>query len=350
MDGFLDALECEIALAAPRGRGTAFGTLFFGGGTPSLLSVAQLGRVMGALRGAFAIDRDAEITLETNPGTVSLETLQGYRSLGVNRLSIGIQSFNEDELRFLGRIHDAPQAETCVRLAREAGFSNVSVDLIYSLPGQTPAQWDATLARAIGLRPDHISAYSLIVEDDTPLARMVSSKLVSPNPLEVEASLYEHTMGVMARAGFEHYEVSNYARPGYRSLHNSAYWSHKSYLGLGPSAHSFWTERDGGVPQRWSNISALGRYCDMLRGGEMPVAFRESVTRTQLCNERIFLGLRSAGVDLRMLEREFAMPADRFALADALVEDGAAVLEGTRLSLTPRGYLICDEIASRMMV
>ena len=350
MDGFLDALEREIVLAAPRGGGATFGTLFFGGGTPSLLSVAQLGRVMSALRGAFAISRNAEITLETNPGTVSLETLRGYRSLGVNRLSIGIQSFNEDELRFLGRIHDAPQAERCVGLAREAGFSNVSIDLIYSLPGQTPAQWDATLARAIGLRPDHVSAYSLIVEDDTPLARMVSAKLVSPNPLEAEASLYEQTMGVMARAGFEHYEVSNYAMPGYRSLHNSAYWSHEPYLGFGPSAHSFWTGRDGEPPLRWSNIPALGRYCDMLRGGEMPVASRESVTRTQLCNERIFLGLRSAGVDLSVLEREFGIPADRLALADALVEDGVAVLEGTRLCLTPRGYLLCDEIAARMMV
>jgi len=350
MEGFLDALEREIALAAPRGNGVSFDTLFFGGGTPSLLSVAQLGRVMGALREAFAIRPGAEITLETNPGTVSLETLLGYRSLGVNRLSIGIQSFNADELLFLGRIHDAPQAEKCVGLAREAGFSNVSIDLIYSLPGQTPSQWDTTLARALGLRPDHVSAYSLIVEDDTPLARMVSAKLVSPNPLEAEASMYEETMGVMERAGFEHYEVSNYARPGYRSLHNSAYWSHEPYLGLGPSAHSFWSGTGEDAPQRWSNIPALGRYCDILRGGELPVNARESVSRTQLCNERIFLGLRSAGVDLRSLERDFGIPADRRALADALVEEGAAVLEGTRLCLTPRGYLICDEIAARMMV
>ncbi len=350
MDGFLDALVREIALTAPRGRGMTFGTLFFGGGTPSLLSVAQLGRVMSALHGAFAIRPDAEITLETNPGTVSLGTLRGYRSLGVNRLSIGIQSFDEDELRFLGRIHDAAQAEKCVGLAREAGFSNLSIDLIYSLPGQTPAQWEATLVRALELRPDHVSAYSLIVEDDTPLARMVAAKLVSPSPLETEALLYEQTMGVMERAGYEHYEVSNYARPGYRSVHNCAYWSHEPYIGLGPSAHSFWTERDGKEPQRWSNVRALGKYCGMLRGGEIPVASRESVSRAQLYNERIFLGLRSAGVDMESLEREFGIPADRLALADALVEDGAAVREGPRLCLTPRGYLICDEIAARMMV
>lgn len=350
MDSFLDALDTEIALTAPAGKGVQFDTLFFGGGTPSLLSPPQLERVMRSLRRAFAIAEDAEITLETNPGTVSPGKLRDYLSLGVNRLSIGIQSFDENELRFLGRIHDAAEAARCVGLAREAGYTNVSIDLIYSLPGQTAGEWERTLSKALALRPDHVSAYSLIVEDETPLARMVSAKLVSPNPVEAEALLYERTMDVMERAGFEHYEVSSYARPGFRSLHNSAYWSHAPYLGFGPSAHSFWSPGNGERHLRWSNVSAVGRYCDSLRRGESPVAMREEVTPAQMCNERIFLGLRSSGVDLRRLEDEFALPADRLALAGALVEDGAARLEGGTLRLTARGYMLCDEIAARMMV
>jgi oxygen-independent coproporphyrinogen-3 oxidase len=350
MDSFLDALDTEISLAAPAGEGVSFDTLFFGGGTPSLLSARQLERVIGSLRGAFAFREDAEVTLETNPGTVTPGKLRDYRALGVNRLSIGIQSFDENELRFLGRIHDAGEAARCVALAREAGFANVSVDLIYSLPGQTAGEWERTLSKALALRPDHVSAYSLIVEDDTPLARMVSAKLVSPNPVEAEASLYERTMDVMARAGFEHYEVSSYARPGFRSRHNSAYWSHADYLGFGPSAHSFWPAGNGQRHARWANVSAVSRYCDSLRKRESPVAMREEVTRVQLCNERIFLGLRSSGIDIRSLEDEFSLPADRRALAGALVEEGAAVLEAGMLRLTPRGYMLCDEIAARMMV
>jgi oxygen-independent coproporphyrinogen III oxidase len=348
MEGFLDALEKEIALSAGAGNGEIFDTLFFGGGTPSLLSVRQLERVMRSLRSAFAIAPGAEITLEANPGTVSRETLSGYRSLGVNRLSIGVQSFDEQELRFLGRIHNADDAERSVSLARESGFDNVSIDLIYSLPGQSAEQWAGTLSRALALRPDHVSAYSLIVEDDTPLARMVAAKLVSPNPVEAEASLYDHTMQQLADAGFEHYEVSNYARPHFRSLHNSAYWSHAGYLGFGPSAHSFWRRGDAHV--RWANVPAVSRYCDSLRRGELPVAMREEVTRTQLCNERIFLGLRSGGVDLSVLEGEFGLPADRRALAGALVNDGAAVMDRGMLRLTSRGFMLCDEIAARLMV
>ena len=350
MDEFLDALDKEIALSAPAGAGVSFDTLFFGGGTPSLLAPAQLERLMASLRAAFTLAAGAEITLESNPGTISAEKLRDYRSLGVNRLSIGIQSFDENELRFLGRIHGAPEASRAVEDARAAGFDNVSVDLMYSLPGQTGAGWDRTLSRALSLCPDHVSAYSLIVEDDTPLARMVSAKLVSPNPAEAEASLYEQTMDVMARAGFEHYEVSNYAKPGFRSRHNCAYWTHDGYLGFGPSAHSFWRATTAGAHVRSANVSALKRYCESLRSGLLPVAMREEVTPAELCNERIFLGLRSAGLDLRRLDSDFGCSPERDSLAGALVESGAALLEEGMLRLTQGGYMLCDEIAARMMV
>jgi oxygen-independent coproporphyrinogen-3 oxidase len=307
---------------------------------------------MRRLHDTFTIDGSAEITLETNPGTVTQERLAAYRSLGVNRLSIGIQSFRREELHFLSRIHDAGQAVACFEMARRAGFDNLSIDLMYSLPGQTQSQWGDTLRRALTLAPEHISAYSLIVEDNTPLARMVAARQVSPNPVETEAALYEYSMSVMEENGFEHYEVSNYAKPGRRSRHNYAYWSHKNYLGLGPSAHAFW--RDGGWASatRWANVANIAAYIERLGRGESPVAFREEILARQLKNERIFLGLRTDGLNMRSYHEDFGacLPADRLLLAEALVRDGRAVNEGETLRLTARGFLVCDEIAARMMI
>ena len=352
MESFLSALDREIPLYADRGAGERFDTVFFGGGTPSLLTPLQLERLLARLHGTYTITPDAEITLETNPGTVTKEKLSAYRTLGVNRLSIGIQSFREEELQFLSRIHTGEAALACVAMAREAGFDNLSVDLMYSLPSQTIAQWDATLRRAIALSPDHISAYSLIVEDNTPLARMVAARQVSPNPLEAEAALYEHTMIVLAGHGFEHYEVSNYSRPGKRSRHNYAYWSHRNYLAFGPSAHAFWHEDGWHAAARWSNVANLSTYTQKLSRGELPVAFRETIAARQLMNERLFLGLRSDGVDLDRFARDFGtpLPDAALSLAGALVADGKAVMEGSVLRLTPNGFLLCDEIASRMMI
>jgi oxygen-independent coproporphyrinogen-3 oxidase len=352
MESFLSSIEREITLSADAGAGTTFTTLFFGGGTPSLLAPAQLERLLIRLRKSFHIAHDAEITLETNPGTVTPEKLAAYRALGVNRLSIGVQSFREAELQFLSRIHTGAEAVECVRLARRAGFDNLSVDLMYSLPGQSLEQWDDTLRRALALEPEHVSAYSLIVEDNTPLARLVASRQVSPNPVESEAAMYEHTMEVMAAHGFEHYEVSNYARPGMRSRHNSAYWLHENYLAFGPSAHAFWHDGAWQSASRWSNVANLSTYCDKLSRGELPVAFRETVDSRQLMNERLFLGLRSDGVDLNRFAGDFGspLPAGTRALADALVDDGKAVLRDGVLRLTPQGFLLCDEISRRMMV
>jgi oxygen-independent coproporphyrinogen-3 oxidase len=346
---FQSALLREIDLQAGCGGGTVFDTVFFGGGTPSLLSPAQLGEILGTLRSVFAIDDDAEITVETNPGTVSPVKLTGYRELGVNRLSIGIQSFEADELQFLGRIHDARQAEECVRMTRRAGFGNVSVDLIYSLPGQSAAKWLRTLNRALALEPDHISAYSLIVEDNTPLARHVAAGHVSPNPVEQEAELYELTMRTLEAAGFEQYEVSNYARNGYRSRHNYNYWRHGNYLGFGPSAHSFW--RAGSVARRWWNIANLSHYVTRLEEGHHPLMKEEILSDKELLTEKVLLGLRSDGLqldELRSGSGAEVMTARRSTI-DQLVREQLATLEHERLRLTPRGYLLCDEISRRLM-
>ncbi len=350
LDEFLSALRGEIAMTSPGWGSHEFDTVYFGGGTPSLLEPDELGSLLALLRSSFRISPGAEVTVETNPGTVDRAKLAAYRSLGVNRLSIGLQSFHDDELRFLGRIHDVAASVRCVEDARGAGFANVSIDLIYSLPGQTRERWEESLRRAVELGPEHISAYSLIVEDGTPLARMVRSGLVTPTPPEAEADLYALTMEYLEARGFDHYEVSNYARHGLRSRHNSAYWIHTDYLGLGPSAHSFLNGGRSG--RRWANVSSISSYADRIRRGESPQAFEELVSTTEFINERIFLGLRGRGIQLNDLRERFDVDlrAIRKPVIDGLLDERYAQLEGDALRLTSKGFLLCDEIAGRLML
>ena len=325
-------------------------TIFFGGGTPSLLEPAQLETILTGLRTGFSIAADAEISLEANPGTVTLEKLAAFRSLGINRVSFGIQSFHDADLRFLGRIHDGMQALECLALARAAGFGNVGLDLIYGIPGQTLPGWDENLRRAVDLGPEHLSAYSLIVEEHTPLHRMVEAGRVQVIPTDLEAALYERAMERLEAAGYEHYEVSNYALPGFRCRHNGAYWSHQAYLGLGPSAHSFRPPDDGKHARRWWNVADLGEYGARLARGVVPVESEEQLGSAQLLRERIFLGLRSGGLSLDRLASDFGEGwlAEREAILRALADEGLATLEGPRLRLTRRGFVLCDEIGARL--
>ena len=350
MERFLTALHREIDLYGTY-RGT-FDTVFLGGGTPSLLQPDQLRTILAHMRDRFLIASDAEVTLETNPGTVDAEKLAAFRQSGVNRLSVGIQSFDEEELRFLSRIHNASDAIRCVRDARDAGFENISIDLIYSLPSQGRARWERTLEQAMALNPDHVSAYSLIVEENTPLWRMVEEGRVIPNPPDEEAELYEFTMAFMALHGYEHYEVSNYAKPGFRCRHNHAYWSHQNYLGFGPSAHSFWVGSSAREGSRWANVPSVEAYCKRLDGSVAPVEFREVVKVKELANERIFLGLRSDGVDIGRMQNDLGVHLTGIQehMLTQLVAEGLAQFENATLRLTPRGYLLCDEIAERMMI
>lgn len=346
MEDFLRALEREIALAAPAGAGRRFATLFLGGGTPSLLTRDQLGRVLAAIRASFDLAPDAEVTLETNPGTVDARALEGFLELGVNRLSIGVQSFDAGELAFLSRIHDAAAAVECVQAARRAGFGNLSLDLIYALPGQTEEAWLRTLERAIALEPDHLSAYGLIVEEGTPLARMVDAGLVTPAPADAEAGFFVRTMDTLARAGYEHYEVSSYARQGRRCEHNRTYWTHGGYLGFGPSAHSF--RPDGGehgAGERWWNIRQIGGYCEALAEGRPPRSGAESLTVRERSMEELFLGLRSGGVRVDGPDA----PGTGSDVLPAICAEGLAVVEGGILRLTAKGFPVCDEIALRLL-
>ena len=350
-EDFLAALSREITLRQANGDHLAFETIFFGGGTPSLLTPRQLESILSRLHAAFRIAPHAEVTFETNPGTVTDEKLRAFRSLGVNRLSLGIQSFHDPELRFLGRIHNSAEAVRCIELARSAGFDNVGIDLIYSVPGQTLADWEDNLRTAATLQPRHIAAYSLVVEDNTPLARKVEIGEVRVNSADLEARMYERTMEILSDRGYGHYEVSNYAIAGFHCRHNCAYWSHEDYLGFGPSAHSFSKEANGQTGKRWWNVSDLMTYMDRVTSGALPGASEEHIGQREMTRERIFLGLRSSGVDLERLRRElgYDLEGQQGGMLRWLVREKLAQMEGPILKLTPQGYVLCDEICRRLL-
>jgi oxygen-independent coproporphyrinogen-3 oxidase len=343
IDRFLEALTAELIAAAPLVRQSDFETIYLGGGTPSLLTPQQLEKIFNTIFAHYPIQKTSEITLEANPGTVTIEKLRGYRSLGVNRISFGVQSFHDDELRFLGRIHSVDQAVESIAFARKAGFTNIGIDLMTSLPGQTIQMLGYSLAQAVRLDPDHISAYSLIIEEGTPLHRMVEMGQVKPVSPDQDADIYEFTMEYLDNNGYEHYEVSNYARPGFHSRHNSNYWNHAPYYGVGPSAHSF------NKSKRWWNIADVSAYCDSLLNGKSAMSGEETLGRSQLLEEAIFLG--SGGLDLRNLSETygFVVTEQARSLLNRWISDGFAVLNEDRLRLTSRGYLVCDELCVQMI-
>ena len=351
---FVEMLLKELDLRAKEERfRVSYETVFLGGGTPSLLTADNLGLILKRVSDSFSIEPDAEITIETNPGTVNRQKLDAFRSLGINRLSIGVQSFHDDDLKFLTRIHSSEQARQCVRDAYAAGFENVSLDLIFSLPLQTMDRWRANLDEAMELNPSHISCYSLIVEPNTPLSHMVDARQISVLSTEEDALLYEMTIQYLADHGLEQYEVSNFAKPGFKSLHNKNYWNHSNYLGFGPSAHSFWSADDNvGSSVRWWNVSSFVGYFEKLDRGDLPVAGHEHLTVEQLVEEEIFLGLRSEGIDMAVFRKRYGkdlLTEHRSRLSD-LIDNSLAVLENGTLRLTSRGYMVCDEICASLRV
>lgn len=348
---FLRSLEIEIQMRAERFDHTqTIETIFFGGGTPSLLTKQQFDRIFSLLHKYFRIESDAEITCESNPGTVELNKLTDFRSVGFNRISFGIQSFHDDDLKFLTRIHSADEAERAVESAYRAGFTNVSCDLIFALPHQTPERWRENLRRAIALAPKHISAYALIVEDQTPLATMVKNKLVAPLPDEEDAELYEITIDTLTSHGYQQYEVSNFAQPGYLSRHNYNYWNHADYIGFGPSAHSFMKDSSTGG-RRWWNVRSIQSYCDALERNEFPESGNEMIDRKKFFTEEIFLGLRSTGIDLKKLYPLYG--EDVFSVRQAEIaemeREGLLIRSQNIISLTSKGYAVCDEIAAKLI-
>ncbi|HLP17118.1 MAG TPA: radical SAM family heme chaperone HemW [Bacteroidota bacterium] len=330
-------------------------TIFFGGGTPSLLSGSQIGAIIDQLRARFKLLPECEITLEANPGTVTRDSFKAYLAAGINRMSIGIQSFNQDELAFLGRIHTAAEAERAVLDAYDAGFRNVSCDLIFSLPGQTRERWGRTLARALALSPQHISAYSLIVEEHTLLSAMVKRREVTPISESADAEIFELTMEMLEDAGYEHYEISNYARPGFACRHNVNYWNHTNYLGFGPSAHSFWLTPPVHPPKRWWNERQITRYLAQIHSSPVAAAVSgfETLDQSAMAEEAIFLGLRCGRLDLDALEHAYGIDVTR-RFGELLFEFEAGGFisrehAGRVIRLTPKGFLLCDAITDRLL-
>lgn len=325
-------------------------TLYFGGGTPSLMAPEQVGRIIDAAARRFGLDAGAEVTLEANPGTVTPERLAGYRAAGVNRLSLGVQSFEERLLQMLGRVHTLDEALYAFDAARRAGFDNLSIDLMHSLPGQTLEQWRAALSRAVELGPEHISAYALSVEEGTPFERLYEQgALVLPGEEEA-ASMFETTSEMLGAAGYLHYEISNYARSGRVSRHNLSYWSRQSYLGFGSGAHSFWNP--DGVGRRWSNAADAASYRDEVSASLLPERDRVELTPDDAVAESFFLGLRVlTGLDLAPLKASFGVDllAPRLAQVDELLRGGLLIAEGDTVRLADSSVIIANSIFSRFL-
>ena len=321
-------------------------TIYFGGGTPSLLSAGQLGDILGALRRAFVVDPGAEITVEVNPGTASAGSLAAMRALGVNRVSLGVQSLDDRELGMLGRIHTAAEAVAAFEMAR-GSFDNVSIDLLYGLPGQGLGRWRRTLERALGLGPEHLSLYPLSVEEGTPLAQAIAQGRMSPPDADLAAEMYQ--LAEEALGAYCHYELSNWARPGRECRHNLAYWYNLPYLGLGAGAHSCL----GG--SRFHNVASPREYIARVAGevpGEGAIAGSEPIAEALEMAETMILGLRlEEGVGLDRLALRFggdAVARYRSQIDElkclGLLEEG----EG-HVRLTARGRLLGNEAFLRFL-
>jgi len=306
---------------------------------------AYISDIINYLKQKFKINPEAEITLETNPGTVDKNKLKEFLKTGINRISIGIQSFLDDELKFLTRIHNSETAINTVLNAREAGFENISADLIFNLPGQTKQKWMENLKTAVSLPITHLSAYSLILERGTILNKMVLDKKVILQDDDHDADLYEYTMDFLENNNFLQYEVSNFCIPGYECRHNNAYWNYTDYLSFGTSAHSF---ADG---KRWWNFSSLKRYITEIEKNNNAAAGFEYLTKEQQFNEYIMLALRSNGLNRIEFEKKFNdnWINEKYDYFIELKNQNLLNIDGQIVRLTKKGYAVCDEILGNLL-
>lgn len=329
----LDDQQSDQAL--PNGRASAIvDTIYFGGGTPSLLEPEQIERILHAVNSVFSLAESAEITMEMNPATVTPEKLDAFRKLGINRASFGVQTFNERDLKLLARGHDADDARQTYRLLREAGFANISFDLIAGLPGQTIEDWSRNLDEAIAMEPEHLSLYLLEIHESTPLAEQIRSGRRTPIEDELAAEMYELMLDRLAAAGYEQYEISNFAKPGFESRHNTKYWRLEPVFGFGVSAHSF----DG--RERYANERDTARYIEMIERTGSAETYRETI---DLASESAFLGLRmNQGISVSAYVNRFG--SDLIESISRLNESGLVEISEGHLRLTRKGMLYSNEV------
>lgn len=336
VERYVEALVKEIGLF--KSTGIEADTIYFGGGTPSLLTAEQVEQILAAVRSKFAISPGAEITMEMNPATVTPETLAAYRDLGVNRASFGVQTFDDTELKRLARGHDAQDARETLRMLREAGFDNISFDLIAGLPRQTLADWERNLVEALGLAPEHLSLYLLEIHEGTPLAEQIRSERQPLPDDSLAADMYELMLEKVGAAGFRQYEISNFAKPGRESRHNSKYWTLDPVYGFGVSAHSF----DGF--ERYANERDTAAYVNLVEKLGSAEGYRE---RTDVASEFAFLGLRlNRGIGLAGYKKRFGQDLrERYAEdLERLTEVGLIEFDNETLRLTSRGMLYSNEV------
>jgi len=335
-DVLLDAICKEIALTA-KDQDWRVNTIYFGGGTPSLLDRGEVDAILQSVRSFYEVDAHAEITLEANPDDITAEKLQGWKGIGINRLSIGVQSFFEEDLQWMNRAHNAGQARNGLELALQH-FDNVTIDLIYGTPGLTNEKWRQNVATAIALGVPHLSCYALTVEPKTPLDKLIRLHKKEEVNADVQSEQFLLLMDWASEAGYEHYEISNFAKPGFRSRHNASYWQGKPYVGIGPSAHSF-----NGAERRW-NIANNQRYIDGLERGVLPFE-KEVLTPVQKLNESIMISLRTMeGLDLGKMSQEEKGAVVK--AAQKYIKQQLVLHENDVLRLTNEGRLYADGIAA----
>lgn len=341
IEEYLAALTVEIKNAPLLPEGNFVASVFFGGGTPSLLLPKDISLILSEIKSKYPISEDAEITLEANPATADLEKLTAFRAVGINRLSIGVQSFDDSELRFLGRLHTASEAVSFFRSAREAGFSNINIDLIYAIPGQTKETLSKTLDTVLSLSPEHISAYGLILEEGTPLYEDKDNIVFQTE--DGEADLYDIVSERLVQSGYEQYEISNYARNGFRSVHNMGYWESRLYLGFGVSATSLFGEK------RYTNTKDIDRYIAQPLSSVDEV---EEMTEENRLFDYVMMALRtSEGISESVFSRLFGISFyhSKKDVLDRFIRLGYVEYDGERTRFTRRGFYVSSALLLELL-
>ena len=346
VDRYVSALCREMQMRCGEDGNSDPRTVYIGGGTPSQLSHRNLELVFSTLDRIFGIGQCEEITIEANPDDLTDDYVSMLRTLPVNRISMGVQTFNDRKLHFLNRRHDAAEAIAAVERCRKAGFDNISIDLIYGLPDETAAEWQNDLRTATALGVEHISAYSLTYEEGTPIYNMVERRDIKPVDEDTSLEFFGMLRGELIDAGYEHYEISNFCQPGHQAVHNSSYWHGVPYLGLGAAAHSY----NGSTRREW-NVASLTKYVEGIESGRRDYGFEELDGQTQY-NELVMTGLRtSQGISLSNLSERFGTKLYDYCLdmSRQYLSSGKMLIDGDRLHLTPAGIFISDTIISDLM-
>ncbi len=346
---FIDALCLEIAQTAQTFPNTLLSTIYFGGGTPSLLPSQAITHIMTQICASFDTSQVDEITLEANPEDISTPVLEELIKAGIIRISLGVQSFNNADLSFMNRCHDSDQALLACKLIQSAELSSWSLDLIFGVPGSSAKIWQDNLCRAIESQVPHISTYGLTIEPQTPLHKQVKNGFVKPVSDEHAANQFQQAMDLLQSMGYEHYEVSSFALPGHRARHNTRYWQHANYLGVGPSAHSFWWQSNKAL--RWQNVRNLRKYLETVKNAESPVVNKETLSMHDLARERIMLALRtSEGLDLGDLKKTYGFDIIKHKQKELLQMKAQELIvqQGTHMRLTTQGFHVCDNLTAEL--